>query len=144
PRPDGSVWFLIPLNDRIVQLQPDGITFKQWQIRADKDIGANPVDFEIDGQYVWFIENGESLIDAGFSAIGRLDTTNGALREWVIFGSRPTSLYRAPDGKFWVPQSNGVIESLDPVSLQVVNYVSRGVFAYSDAVIGPDGALWLI
>jgi streptogramin lyase len=144
PQPDGSVWFLVPSNDRIVQLQPDGVTFKQWQIRPDKNIGANPVDFEIDGQYVWFIENGESLIDAGFSAIGRLDTTNGALREWVIFGSRPTSLYRAPDGKFWVPQSNGVIESVDPVSLQVVNYVSRGVFAYSDAVVGPDGALWLI
>jgi streptogramin lyase len=144
PQPDGSVWFLVPSNDRIVQLQPDGITFKQWQIRADKDIGANPVDFEIDGKYVWIVENGESLIDAGFSAIARLDTTSGALREWVIFGSRPTSLYRAPDGKFWVPQSNGVIESLDPASLQVVNYVSRGVFAYSDAVIGPDGALWLI
>ncbi|HYK41409.1 MAG TPA: hypothetical protein VE007_03405 [Thermoanaerobaculia bacterium] len=144
PQPDGSVWFLVPSNDRIVQLQPDGITFKQWQIRADNKLGANPVDFEIDGQYVWFIENGESEIDAGFSAIGRLDTTNGALREWVIFGSRPTSLYRAPDGKFWVPQSNGVIESVDPVSLQVVNYVSRGVFAYSDAVLGPDGALWLI
>ena len=144
PQPDGSVWFLVPSNDRIVQLQPDGVTFKQWQIRPDKNIGANPVDFEIDGQYVWFIENGESLIDAGYSAIGRLDTTNGALREWVIFGSRPTSLYRAPDGKFWIPQSNGVIESVDPVSLQVVNYVSRGVFAYSDAVVGPDGALWLI
>ncbi|MDQ6893211.1 MAG: hypothetical protein M3167_11110 [Acidobacteriota bacterium] len=144
PQPDGSVWFLVPSNDRIVQLQPDGITLKQWQIRPDKNIGANPVDFEIDGKYVWFVENGESLINAGFSAIGRLDTTNGALREWVIFGSRPTSLYRAPDGKFWIPQSNGVIESVDPVSLQVVNYVSRGVFAYSDSVIGPDGALWLI
>src|SRR5512146_2510614 len=31
-RPDGTVWFLIPSNDRIVQLQPDGVTFKQWQI----------------------------------------------------------------------------------------------------------------
>jgi len=143
PQPDGSVWFLVPSNDRIVQLQPDGVTFKQWQIRGDKDIGANPVQFEIDGQYVWFIENGESLIDAGFSAVGRLDTTNGALREWVLPGSRPTSLIRA-DGKFWIPMSNGLLESVDPVSLRVVNYVSRGVFAYSDSVLGPDGALWAI
>ena len=144
PQPDGSVWFLVPSNDRIVQLQPDGTTFKQWQIRGDKDIGANPVQFEIDGQYVWFIENGESLIDAGFSAVGRLDTTNGAIREWVLPGSRPTSLVRAPDGKFWIPMSNGLIESVDPVSLRVVNYVSRGVFAYADSVLGPDGALWAI
>ncbi len=68
--PDGTVWFLVPSNDRIVQLQPDGVTFKQWQIRLDKDLGANPVDFQIDGNFIWFIENGESLIDAGFSALG--------------------------------------------------------------------------
>jgi streptogramin lyase len=143
-QPDGSVWFLVPSNDRIVQLQPDGITFKQWQIRDDKNIGANPVDFEIDGQYVRFLENGESQIDAGFSAVGRLDTTNGALREWVVFGSRPAAFYRAPDGKIWIPQSNGVLQSVDTLSLQVQNYVSAGVFAYSDAVVGPDGAYWLI
>jgi streptogramin lyase len=142
-RPDGTVWFLIPSNDRIVQLQPDGVTFKQWQIRDDKNLGANPVDFQIDGNFVWFIENGESQIDAGYSALGRLDTTTGALREWVIPGSRPAGFYRAPDGKIWIAQSGARMQSLDLASLQVVDYRSTQTFAYAHMVPGPDGALWM-
>jgi streptogramin lyase len=148
--PDGTVWFLVPSNDRIVQLQADGKTFKQWQIRQDKDLGANPVDFQIDGNFVWFIENGESLIDAGFSAIGRLDTTTGQLREWVLPGSKPAGFWRAPDGNMiWIPQTNGRLQSLDLTTLQVVDYHSSSLdsktftFAYSDVTPGPDGALWL-
>src|SRR5450759_234641 len=53
PQPDGTVWFLVPSNDRIVQLQADGVTMKQWQIRDDSSIGANPVDFKIDGNIIW-------------------------------------------------------------------------------------------
>ncbi len=142
-QPDGSVWFLVPSNDRIVQLQPDGITFKQWQIRDDKGLGANPVDFTVEGKYVWFIENGQSAIDAGFSALGRLNTQTNELREWVIPGSRPAGFYRAPDGKVWFPQSNGRLQSLDPDSLAVTDYRSAKTFAYSDVVPAPDGALWM-
>jgi streptogramin lyase len=144
PRPDGSVWFLIPLNDRIVQLQPDGVTFKQWQIRQDKDLGANPVDFEIDGDVVWFIENGASLIDAGYSALGRLDTKTGQLREWAIPGAKPAGFWRAPDGQtVWIPQTNGRLQSLNLTTLQVLDYRSTKTFAYSDVVFGSDGALWM-
>ena len=46
-RPDGSVWFLVPARDRIAVLR-DGTT-TQWAIRDDTHLGANPVDFEIDG-----------------------------------------------------------------------------------------------
>ena len=142
---DGTVWFLIPLNDRIVQLQTDGTTFKQWQIRDDKNLGANPVEFWIDGTTIWFIENGESQIDAGFSAIGRLDTVTGALREWVLPGSRPAGLYRSPDGNtIWIPQTNGRMQSLDLNTLAVTDYRSTKTFAYADMVVGPDGALWLV
>jgi len=144
PRPDGSVWFLIPLNDRIVQLQPDGVTFKQWQIRQDKDLGANPVDFEIDGDVIWFIENGASLIDAGYSALGRLDTVTGQLREWAIPGAKPAGFWRAPDGQtVWIPQTNGRLQSLNLTTLQVLDYRSAKTFAYSDVVFGADGALWM-
>lgn len=142
-QPDGSVWFLVPSNDRIVQLQPDGITFKQWQIRDDKNIGANPVDFVVDGKTVWFIENGESLINAGFSALGRLDTESGQLREWVIPGSRPAGFYLAPDGKAWIPQTNGRLQSIDLASLAVVDYRSTKTFAYTDVAVARDGALWM-
>src|ERR1700739_3333145 len=45
PQADGTVWFLIPGSDRIVQMQADGVTFKQWQIRDNNNLGANPVDF---------------------------------------------------------------------------------------------------
>ena len=143
PRPDGTVWFLVPANDRIVQLQSDGLTLKQWQIRDDKNLGANPVDFEIDGNFVWFIENGESLIDAGKSVVARLDTSNGQLREWILPGSRPAGFYRAPDGKIWVPQTNGRLQSLDPATLDVVDYRSPKTFAYSDVVPGPDGTIFM-
>ena len=142
--PDGSVWFLVPSNDRLVQLLPDGVTMRQWQIRDDKNLGANPVDFEIDGDFVWIVENGESQINAGFSAFGRLDTRTGAFREWIIPGSRPAGLYRAPDGTFWVPQSGHFLQSVDPVTLQVTDYRSSKTFAYSDVTVGPDGALWMV
>jgi streptogramin lyase len=142
-RPDGSVWFLVPSNDRIVQLQPDGVTLKQWQIRDDKNLGANPVDFVVEGDVVWFLENGESLINAGFSALGRLDTTSGELREWVIPGSRPAGFYRAPDGKVWIPETNGRLQSVDLASLEVVDYRSTKTFAYTDLAVGSDGALWM-
>jgi hypothetical protein len=144
PASDGTVWFLIPSNDRIVQLQADGVTFKQWQIRDDNNIGANPVDFQVDGTTIWFIENGESQIDAGYSAFGRLDTTTGALHEWVVPGSKPAAFYRTPDGNtVWLPQTNGRLQAVNLNNLQVTDYRSPETFAYADAVLGPDGALWL-
>ncbi len=142
-QPDGTVWFLVPSNDRIVQLQSDGVTMKQWQIRADKDIGANPVDFKIDGNIVWFIENGESLIDAGRSVFARLDTTTGQLREWIAPGSVPAGFYLAPDGKVWLPQTNGRLQSMDLTTLDVVDYRSAQTFAYSGLAVAPDGTFWM-
>jgi sugar lactone lactonase YvrE len=143
PQPDGTVWFLLPANDRIVQLQADGVTMKQWQIRADKDLGANPVDFKIDGNIVWFIENGESLIDAGRSIFARLDTSTGQLREWDIPGSKPAAFSLTSDNKVWLPQTNGRLQLVDLNTLDVVDYRSTSTFAYSDMVTGPDGAFWL-
>jgi streptogramin lyase len=145
--PDGTVWLMVPSSDRIVSMQ--GTTFKQWQIRPDASIGANPVKFELDGDLIWFICNGESLIDAGRSIFARLDTTTGALREWVLPGSKPAGFWRAPDGKVWLPQTDGRLQSLDLETLQVLDYRSRSTdgtvftFAYSDVVYGPDGALWM-
>ncbi len=144
PQPDGTVWFLLPSNDRIVQLQADGVTMKQWQIRDDANIGANPVDFRIDGNIVWFIENGESLIDAGRSVFARLDTTTGQLREWDVPGSRPANFSQTPDGKVWLPQTNGLLQSVDMTTLAVVNYRSSKTFAYADMVVGPDGMFWMV
>jgi hypothetical protein len=120
-----TTWFMTPSNDRIVRLQ--GNTMRQWPIRAEADIGANPVDLQIEGDnVVWFIENGASLIDAGKSIIARLDTTTNRLCEWVLPISRPAGFYRTPEvgksdegrrcpdrGKIWIAQTAGVIESLD-------------------------------
>ncbi|HEX9287553.1 MAG TPA: hypothetical protein VF999_09840 [Thermoanaerobaculia bacterium] len=147
-RPDGSVWFLLPALDRIVVLRGDQMT--QWQIRDDTHLGANPVDFEVDGDVVWFIGNGESGIDAGHSILGRLDTTTGQEREWEIPGARPAGFYRAPDGKVWIPQTDRRLQSVDLDTLEVVDHRSGNpdgtgtqTIAYSDVVLGPDGALWL-
>jgi streptogramin lyase len=108
-RPDGSVWFLLPALDRIAVLRGDQMT--QWQIRDDSHLGANPVDFEVDGDVIWFIGNGESGVDAGHSIFGRLDTATGQEREWEVPGSRPAGFYRAPDGKVWIPQTDRRLQS---------------------------------
>jgi streptogramin lyase len=141
-RPDGSVWFLVPAQDRIAVLREGVITY--WQIRDDDHIGANPVDFEIEGDLVWFIETGESEIDAGKSVFARLNTATGELREWVVPGSRPAGFYRAPDGRtVWLPQTNGRLQSLDLETLEVADHRSQATSAYSDIVVAADGALWM-
>jgi len=140
-RPDGSVWFLLPALDRIAVL--NGGQMRQWQIRDDRNRGANPVDFEVDGEIVWFLCNGESLIDAGHSIFGRLDTRTGSVREWIVPGSRPAGFYRAPDGKVWIPQTDRRLQSIDLETLEVVDHRSMQTIAYSDLVVGPDGALWM-
>lgn len=138
---DGSVWFLEAGADRVGVLR--GTTITYWQLRPTGHLGANPVDFEIDGDTIWLIESGESEIPAGTSAFASLNTATGALTEWVVPGSIPAAFYRAPDGKVWIPQTNGRMQSVDLNSLQAVDYRSTGTFAYADMVLGPDGALWL-
>ncbi len=139
--PDGSVWFLESSADIIARLK-DGV-MRQWQIRTTAQLGANPVKLEVDGDVVWFIESGESQIDSGTSALAKLDTTTGALTEWVVPSTIPASFYRAPDGLVWLPQSAGVLQSLDLDSLEIVNYRSTGTYSYADMIVGPDGAFWL-
>jgi len=147
-RPDGSVWFLLPALDRIAVLRGDQMT--QWQIRDDSHLGANPVDFEVDGDVIWFIANGESGVDAGHSIFGRLDTVTGQEREWEVPGSRPAGFYRATDGKVWIPQTDRRLQSVDLNTLEVVDHRSGNpdgtgtqTIAYSDIVLGPDAALWM-
>jgi streptogramin lyase len=154
--PDGAVWFLESSADIIARLK-DGV-IRQWQIRPSTQLGATPVDFELDGDVVWFIESGQSQIPAGTSAYAKLDTTTNELTEWVIPGTIPAAFYRAPDGMtVWLPQSGAVLQALrcslpDPTpvascptgSLQVINYRSPRTYAYADMVLDGDGAFWLV
>ena len=135
--PDGAVWFLEATTDRIGVLRGNTITY--WQLRTADQLGANPVDFQLDGNTVWFIESGESQIPAGTSAFASLDTTTGALTEWVIPGAIPAAFYRspAPDGRVWLPQTSGRLQSFNPSTLEVIDYRSPLTFAYSDMVKGP-------
>jgi hypothetical protein len=154
PAADGSTWFLTPSNDRVIKLQGTGMT--QFPIRDTSNIGANPVDMQMDGDTLWIIENGESEIDAGKSIIARLCTATapldcgpngapGALHEWVLPTSRPAGLYREPNGqKFWVAQSAGLLESLDLATLEVVDYRLVPTVNFASALVhGPDGGLWM-
>lgn len=141
-RPDGSVWFLLPTADRIVHLS--GNSMRQWQIRNDRNLGANPVDFEIDGDFVWFIETGQSQIESNESVFARLDTRTGQLREWIVPGTRPSGFIRTADGKVWLPQTDRRLQLLDLETRAVTDYRSRFTIAYTDVVLGPDGALWLV
>ncbi len=140
--PDGGVWFLEATVDRISVLR--GTTITSWQLRPDDQRGANPVDFALEGNIVWFLESGQSEIPAGSCALGRLDTTTGALTEWVIPGSIPAAFYKDPDGHYWIPISGGSLQKVDLTALSVVNHRSVATFAYADMAVGPDGALWLV
>ena len=140
-QPDGAVWFLEATSDSIAYMK-DG-TIKRWQIRTNEQIGANPVDFQIDGNLIWFIESGQSQIAGASCAFARLDTTTGALTEWVIPGTIPAAFYRAPSGLVWLPQSGAVMQSFNPDTLEVVNYRSTATYAYADLVVDPDGSFWL-
>ncbi len=139
--PDGAVWFLEATVDRISVLR--GTTITSWQLRPDDERGANPVDFVLEGDIIWVLESGQSQIPAGSCALGRLDTTTGALTEWVIPGSIPAAFYKDPDGHYWIPISGGSLQKVDLAALSAVNYRSQATFAYADMVPGPDGALWL-
>jgi streptogramin lyase len=122
---DGTVWFLEASADIIARLK-DGV-IRQWQIRPTSQLGANPVYIQLDGDHVF----------------ARLDTTTGALTEWVVPGTIPATFYRAPDGLIWLPQTAAVLQSLNLDTLEVVNYRSTGTYSYADMVVGPDGAFWL-
>jgi streptogramin lyase len=140
--PDGSVWFLEATVDIIAVLRDGVIT--RWQLRPSDEIGANPVDFEIDGDIVWYIGSGMSQIPAGTCTFGKLDTTTGALTEWVVPGSQPAGFHRDPDGKtVWIAQSGSGLQKVDLESLTVTGYRSPLTYSYSDLVVGPDGAFWL-
>jgi streptogramin lyase len=139
--PDGAVWFLESSADIIARLK-DGV-IRQWQIRPTNELGANPVDFQLDGDIVWFIESGQSQIPSGTCAYARLDTTTGDLTEWVVPGTIPAAFYRAPDGLVWLPQTAAVLQSFNLETLAVTNYRSPGTYSYADMVVGPDGAFWL-
>ncbi len=139
---DDTTWFMTPANDRISKLQNGLMT--QWQIRPNEQIGANPVDFVVEGDQIWFIENGQSQIIAGSGVVAQLDTSTGALREWIFPASRPSGFYRAPDGKIWVAQSAGVLESLDTTTLEVTDYRAAPTAAFAGAMaVGPDNAIYI-
>ena len=146
PSPTARVWFLIPSNDRIVQLQPDGVTIKQWQIRDDKNLGANPVDFEIDGNYR-LVHRERREPDRRRAARPSAASTRPPARcgSGSSRARRPAGFYRAPDGKFWLPQTNGRLAVARPEHAR-----GRGLpleprpSPTPTSVVGPDGALWLI
>ena len=138
---DGATWFMVPSTDQIVKLQSDTMT--RWAIRDTNHLGANPVDFQFDGTDIWFIENGESGIDAGLSIIAKLDTTTGNLLEYVLPISRPAGFYRTADQKMWVAQTAGVLEFVDLQTLEVKDYRANPVSFAGTLNVGPDGALWM-
>jgi sugar lactone lactonase YvrE len=140
--PDGSVWFLEATLDTIAVLRDGVIT--RWQLRPSDQLGANPVDFEVDGDIVWYIGSGQSQIPAGTCTFGKLDTTTGALTEWVVPGSLPAAFHRSDDGKsVWIAQSGSGLQDVDLDALTATSYRSPLTYAYSDMVVGPDGAFWL-
>jgi streptogramin lyase len=138
---DGSVWFLEASADRVGVLRGTVMTY--WQLRPDDDLGANPVDFQIDGTDVWILESGQSQIPAGRCTIAKLDTVTNQITEYTLPGSIPAAFYRAPDGTWWVPITGAALLN---VNFETgVTTVYRSVFTtwYADMAVDSDGVLWL-
>lgn len=139
--PDGGVWFLESSADRVGVLRGNTITY--WQLRPDDEIGANPVDFVLEGTDLWILESGQSQIPAGRCSIAKLDTVTNQVTEWVIPGAIPAAFYKAPDGTYWVPISGAALLNVNFQSGKTMIYRSALTYAYADMAVAPDGTLWL-
>ena len=139
--PDGGVWFLESSADRVGVLR--GTTITYWQLRPSNELGANPVDFVLDGTDVWILESGQSQIPAGNCSIAKLDTVANQITEWVVPGSIPAAFYKAPDGTYWVPVSGAALLNVNFETKAATRYRSALTYAYADMAVAPDGTLWL-
>ncbi len=120
--PDGGVWFLESSADRVGVLR--GTTITYWQLRPSDDLGANPVDFVLDGTDIWILESGQSQIAAGRCTIAKLDTATNQITEWTLPGSIPAAFYKAPDGTYWVPITGAALLNVNFETLRATNYRS--------------------
>ena len=139
--PDGSLWFLESSADRIGVLRGTVITY--WQIRPDDDLGANPVDFQLEGTDVWILESGQSQIPAGRCTIAKLDTVTNQITEWTIPGSIPAAFYHAPDGTWWVPITGAALLNVNLDTGVTTVYRSPATTWYADMAVDSEGVLWL-
>jgi len=139
--PDGSVWFLEASADRVGVLR--GTTITYWQLRPSDELGANPVDFKIEGTDVWILESGQSQIPAGRCSIAKLDTVTNQVTEWALPGSIPAAFYHAPDGTWWVPITGAALLNVNFDTGVTTVYRSAFTTWYSDMVVDDEGTLWL-
>ncbi len=139
--PDGGVWFLESSADRVGVLRGNTITY--WQLRPSDELGANPVDFVLDGTDVWILESGQSQIPAGRCSVAKLDTVANQVTEWVVPGSIPASFYKAPDGTYWVPITGAALLNVNFETQTTTVYRSALTYAYADMAVAPDGTFWL-
>ncbi len=139
--PDGGVWFLESSADRVGVLR--GTTITYWQLRPDDELGANPVDFVLDGTDVWILESGQSQIPAGRCSVAKLDTATNQVTEWIIPGSLPAAFHKAADGTYWVPITGAALLNVNFETGLTKNYRSALTYAYADMAVAPDGTLWL-
>jgi streptogramin lyase len=139
--PDGAVWFLESSADRVGVLRGTVITY--WQLRPDDDLGANPVDFILEGTNIWILESGQSQIPSGRCSIALLDTVTNQITEWTIPGSIPAAFYRAPDGTWWVPITGAALLNVNLETGITTIHRSALTTWYSDMAVDPEGVLWL-
>ncbi len=139
--PDGAVWFLESSADRVGVLRGSTITY--WQLRPDDDLGANPVDFKLEGTDLWILESGQSQIPAGRCSLAKLDTVTNEITEWAIPGSIPAAFYKAPDGTYYIPISGAALLNVNLETGKTTILRSALTYAYSDMAVAPDGTLWL-
>ncbi len=55
---------------------------------------------------------------------------------------RPTSLARRPDGKFWLPETGGLLAVFDPAVPIFTYWATPGVFYLSYPWVDADGSVW--
>jgi streptogramin lyase len=130
--PDGSIWAASALENVILKLSPDGLQSTRWTLPT----GTGP-SFLIpnpDGTF-WVTELGNTNF-------GKFDPATGDFTEWADFTRRQTAWVRRPDGKFWVPETSGLLALFDPETGTTAYSQSSSIFSLSYPYLDFDGTIW--
>src|SRR5450759_3451221 len=101
--------------------------------RTNADADAD-LDADADGTF-WVTE-------LGCFKVAHFDPASGNVTEYVDGTRRPTTLVKRPDGKFWLPETGGLLALFDPSVPSFIYYQTPGVFYLSYPWQDADGTLF--
>jgi streptogramin lyase len=131
--PDGNVWFLLPTNNRVGRITPDG-AISEWTVPT-ASAGLTGITSASDGN-LWFTENTTNKL-------GRI-TPTGVITEFQLTaGTGPDSITAGPDGNVWFTEMTASrIGRITPAGAITEFTVPSRDWLVTAITRGTDGQLW--